>query len=130
MKMQVTTIEPDGSRTVEYVEIDMDKIEREREERLEERKRNVQPPKHYAALDDWDLIVACLHYEGGITHLVSDEIQWEAYCAADGFGWLAPEALEDINDGWDWSHIRDSSPAGKARIAYFLRSKLRSIFNL
>jgi hypothetical protein len=35
---------------------------------------------------------------------------WEAvYAMGDGFGKRTREELRDINDGFDWSHIRDSS---------------------
>lgn len=35
---------------------------------------------------------------------------WEhVYATADGFGKLSREELREINDGFDWSHIRDSS---------------------
>ena len=35
---------------------------------------------------------------------------WErVYAQGDGFGKLSREELREINDGFDWSHIRDSS---------------------
>lgn len=128
--MQVTTIHADGTRTVETVEIDNEKIERESAERLAERVKNVKAPSHYAAMEDRDLVVACLHYEGAIAHLVDDPIAWDAYCEADGFGYCDSATLDEINDGWDWSHVRDSTPEGFHRVAQLLRRNLRTIFKL
>ncbi len=134
--MEITIKLPDGTtikREAEVVEcppIDMEKIDREMAERRAERIANVKAPKFYAAMDDRELVVACLHYEGAIEHLVSDALQWDAYCEADGFGYLDAESLAEINEGWDWSHVRDSSDEGIARVAQLLRGNLRSMFNL
>lgn len=40
---------------------------------------------------------------------LSADQEWEIYCECDGFGKLSSEELKEINGGWDWSHIRDSS---------------------
>ena len=129
--MKVTTRHADGTTTFQIVpDIDMDAINRRIEAERLERIANIKPASHYAAMEDRDLVVACLHASGGCEHLVNDAIQWEAYCLADGFGWLEAGELSAINDGWDWSHVRDSTPEGIARIAYFLRRKLRAIFSL
>lgn len=58
---------------------------------------------------NWDLIVRYMHYKGDKRDVLPEDIMWKIYCAADGFGRLPPRELEQINGGWDWSHIRDSS---------------------
>ena len=134
--MEITIKLPDGTtikREAEVVEcpaFDMDAFDKAAAERRAERIANVKAPKHYAAMDDRPLVIACLHYEGEIEHLVSADLAWDAYCEADGFGYLDAESLAEINEGWDWSHVRDSSDEGIARVAQLLRGNLRSMFNL
>lgn len=68
-----------------------------------------------------DFVVDYLHYTGQHRDLLTERQQWEMYCLADGYGNLTPEALSEINDGWDWSHIRDSSADAFARMAARLK---------
>ena len=134
--MEITIKLPDGTtikREAEEVTtppISIASIEKAYEERRAERIKNVKAPKHYAAMDDRPLVIACLHYEGEIEHLISSDLQWDAYCEADGFGYLDADSLAEINDGWDWSHVRDSTDEGFARVADLLRRNLRTIFSL
>lgn len=57
----------------------------------------------------WDLVCAHMYYMGQQSHILTNAQKWEVYCLADGFGKMSPKQLIEINDGWDWSHIRDSS---------------------
>jgi hypothetical protein len=72
---------------------------------------------------DWELVVGAMTYrEEDQTVKLSDSQSQEVYLEADGFGDLKnnPEALETI--GWDWSHIRDSSPKAVRAMAAKIRS--------
>lgn len=78
-----------------------------------------------AGNDDWQLVVDHLHYSGKKRHELSENERWSVYLEADGFGYFKhdPTFLAGINDGWDWSHVRDSSDAAVKRMA----SKIREI---
>lgn len=54
---------------------------------------------------------------------------WEVYCICDGFGKRTSEELKNINDGWDWSHVRDSSPEAIKDACELVIQKLVSIYN-
>lgn len=73
--------------------------------------------------EDRKLVVAYLHAAGSRNDVLSDAETWELYCLADGFGKRTPEELEEINGGWDWSHVRDSSPEAFAKMAAWLRDR-------
>lgn len=62
------------------------------------------------------LIARYLHHSGDLRHALTAEEAWSLYCLADGFGRRTPDELLEINDGWDWSHVRDSSPEALATI--------------
>lgn len=64
-----------------------------------------------------DLVVEHMHYDGASRELLTSEEFWEVYCLGDGFGKCSPERLRGINGGYDWSHIRDSSPEGWVAMA-------------
>jgi len=86
-------------------------------------KETVQPEQvvDKEGLQQWlnrDLVVQTLHFSGDKQNDLNQEQQWEAYCLCDGFGQLPPVQLNDI--GWDWSHVRDSSPKGFARVRKFI----------
>lgn len=76
-----------------------------------------------------------LHFLGNIlkgSHDIPEltpEDQWEIYCACDGFGKLSGKELKDINDGWDWSHVRDSSPEALKEACDMAKIKLIQIYN-
>jgi hypothetical protein len=65
------------------------------------------------------------YLHGELIDSLSNIESWELYCLADGFGRRTPEELALINDGWDWSHIRDSSPEALAAI----RARLDAILS-
>lgn len=71
---------------------------------------------------DSELVVAYLHYSGPHTTLLSDREIEELYCLGDGYGVRTADELAAINGGWDWSHLRDSSPGAIAAIAQRLRA--------
>lgn len=71
--------------------------------------------------EDRELVIAYLHHSGSQSDLLPEGIAWEVYCLADGFGRREPDELAGINGGWDWSHVRDSSPEAFARMAACLR---------
>ncbi len=127
--MKVTTLHPDGTRTTEEVpDIDMSEINRKMdEEKAALRNAPLEPLSHYQALTDRELVVACIHWNGTLEHLVGDDLQWSTYCEGDGYGYLDGESLSEINEGWDWSHVRDSTPEGWKRMADNLRRFLPAI---
>jgi hypothetical protein len=63
------------------------------------------------------LVVSYMHYKGDHYGALSDDQMWEIYCMADGFGSLSSNQLMEINDGWDWSHVRDSTSEAFASMA-------------
>ena len=65
----------------------------------------------------WAIVHAHLGLSGAERTILSAEQAWELYCLADGFGQQSPGELNQINGGWDWSHIRDSSDAAIDAIA-------------
>lgn len=54
---------------------------------------------------------------------------WDVYCLCDGFGRLSPKDLSLINDGWDWSHVRDSSPEALKEAETLAKQKVIDIYN-
>ncbi|EHP90319.1 hypothetical protein [Methylorubrum extorquens] len=71
--------------------------------------------------EDRGLVIAYLHHSGSQNGVLPDEVAWEVYCLADGFGRREPDELASINHGWYWSHVRDSTPEAFARMAACLR---------
>lgn len=69
----------------------------------------------------WNSICAYMHHGGeNFGDLTSSQI-WEVYCLGDGFGKMTPNQLLYINDGWDWSHIRDSSDEATIAMAMLIK---------
>ena len=75
---------------------------------------------------DRGFVVNCLHWHGVHFARVPKNVANKAYTLADGYGDFSqdPEGLRGINDGWDWSHIRDSSPNGIRCMAEYLRKEM------
>jgi len=82
------------------------------------RVREMPSYSHKILSPDGEEILMVLGLEG--MHLLSNQLrslssnlskaeQWEIYCMCDGFGKKSPNELLELNDGWDWSHVRDSS---------------------
>lgn len=71
---------------------------------------------------DRELVVAYLHHRGRHAERLTDREVEELFCLGDGYGSRSAEELAVINGGWDWSHVRDSSPAALAAIAQRLRT--------
>jgi len=67
------------------------------------------------------LVVSYLAHQGKHNEAIPIEHQMEVYTLADGFGYLDAATLSEINDGWDWSHVRDSTEEGWQRMADWLR---------
>lgn len=70
-----------------------------------------------------------LRYGGIEGYSLSAEQEWEIYCTCDGFGELSSEELKEINDGWDWSHIRDSSFEALLKAEHLAKKFLIDIYN-
>lgn len=77
--------------------------------------------------DDWDLVVAFLHYDGAFCGLGRRD-QVRVRELGDGFGSLrGPKTEEKWACLWDWSHIRDSSPEAVAKMAAAIRNCCRRV---
>ena len=72
-------------------------------------------------LVDWNFVCSYMHYSGKNCSTLSAEQKWDVYCLGDGFGRMSSAELKEINDGWDWSHIRDSSNAAICEMADKIR---------
>ena len=64
----------------------------------------------------FETVASFMHYTGDQRHRLTDAERYEVYCEADGFGYLSRAELLTVNDGWDWSHVRDSSDEGVMRM--------------
>ncbi len=83
--------------------------------------------RFYRNLSDWDLIVQVLHWDGALHERAPWPIVWGAFCLGDGFGKMTGAELRELNTGFDWSHVRDSSESALVDMAAFLRKKLPEI---
>jgi hypothetical protein len=85
-------------------------------------------------VEDRDLVVGLLHWDGEFEALTTaldnlfghsfpgnEMFSYHLYAHCDGFGLMDVEDLRGINDGWDWSHVRDSSPSALAMVAGIAR---------
>jgi hypothetical protein len=61
-------------------------------------------------------VCSFMHYTGANYGKLTSKQSWSVYKVADGFGLQHPSALREINGGWDWSHIRDSTIDGWKRM--------------
>jgi len=60
------------------------------------------------ASPEWKTVFHHLHFNGSKSHLLTNAEQWRIYVQiADGFGKMSKKFHE--KNGWDWSHIRESS---------------------
>lgn len=76
---------------------------------------------------DWDLIVATLAVFGSANRILGTEAQRRVREQADGFGRMSLAQLDELGITFDWSHVRDSSDAGKRRVADAIRAELREM---
>lgn len=70
--------------------------------------------------DNVNFVMSCLHYNGANRQRVSDQHFVEAYLLCNGFGDIDASFARDV--GFDWSHVRDSTPIGFDRAAAYLRT--------
>lgn len=73
-------------------------------------------------INDWELIVAinCPGFKSSLPHGLKNELGDLSWEHQDGYGFIGYTPVQ----GWDWSGIRDSSPAAKKNIAKVLRARL------
>jgi len=55
-------------------------------------------------------VISYMHYNGENHNKLSKKDYYNLFYLADGFGKLDPNSELAINIGYDWSHVRDSSP--------------------
>lgn len=67
-------------------------------------------------------VVECLHDKGARYGSIGLAEQEMTRGLADGFGPLDPTADDYRQMLWDWSHVRDSSPAGFQRMFNYLEA--------
>lgn len=68
-----------------------------------------------------EFVIEHLHWDGKYRNCISEYDHQVLYGMADGFGLLTSKELSGINDGYDWSHIRDSSPEAFKRMADYIK---------
>jgi hypothetical protein len=71
-------------------------------------------------------IVEHVHWGGAKRGVLTDAEWYAVYAEGDGFGYRTVAELREINGGFDWSHVRDSSDEGVERMHARLRSILAS----
>lgn len=76
------------------------------------------------ASENHRFVVSYMHYSGESYGVLDEDEMWAVYCQGDGFGVRTPQELAEINGGWDWSHIRDSSEEGYQRMADEIRANI------
>lgn len=122
-RMRSKAIRDDAQRVLDDIEEQETKFVK-----YQKRYGEIETLSHYRGLDDHALVIACLHASGDLEDRLGEVIQWEVYCNGDGFGvGLLSDELSEINEGWDWSHIRDSSPQSFKAMADILRPLLAAI---
>lgn len=67
--------------------------------------------------EEWDLVVQHLHYTGDHYGTLTDAQHRRVRRLGDGFG----AGVTDPDMLYDWSHIRDSSPAAVTAMADAIR---------
>ena len=67
-------------------------------------------------------VMSYLDFKGENRNDLTTDEAWEVFCLGDGFGNCTPEQLQQINSGWDWSHIRDSSDEAFLRMAMRIKA--------
>jgi len=70
---------------------------------------------------DWELVCDYLLVTGKCYYDISSKERYDVYCLADGFGKMSRSELLQVNGGWDWSHVRDSSPESVGTMADKIR---------
>jgi hypothetical protein len=79
-----------------------------------------------ATAAEFSEIVEYVHWGGAKRGVLTDAEWYAVYAEGDGFGNRTAAELREINDGFDWSHVRDSSDEGVERMHAKLRSILAS----
>ena len=75
-------------------------------------------------IPDWDTVVAHMHYNGDSRDALTQPQADQVWLLADGFG---RQTIGFIREQcYDWSHIRDSSPAAIAAMADRIRHLVAS----
>jgi len=75
--------------------------------------------------DDWNLVLRFLHWDGTFYSLLTNQEHGAVRFLADGFGDLSSGVFPAGSVStmlWDWSHVRDSSDEGLARMASWIRA--------
>ena len=75
-----------------------------------------------AEMTDWELLVAALGPTKSIFQLTTKDDE-RARVLCDGFGRMSAAQLRELEATFDWSHVRDSTPAAIAEAATFIRDK-------
>lgn len=67
--------------------------------------------RDFIARENDRMALAFIHqfFMGDKSRLLPESVWERVYSMGDGFGKRTREELRGINDGFDWSHIRDSS---------------------
>lgn len=71
---------------------------------------------------EWMLVFSFLHYKGEHYRALTAKELMQVWALGDGFGQLDYIELNKIE--WDWSHVRDSSPAAVVAMGQKIRDIL------
>lgn len=77
--------------------------------------------KPIAEMNDREIVMSFLHHTGHLNMVLSAQQQQTIRLLADGFG-----QTSNLDLVWDWSHVRDSSDEGFARMAGAIRGLFAS----
>lgn len=75
-------------------------------------------------LNDWELITATLYWRGSCNKVLTAAQRACVWGEGDGYGAMSIEQLRELDLLGDWTHIRDSSPEGRCRVAAAIRGYL------
>lgn len=78
-------------------------------------------------LGDWELTVATLAVYGSANRILPEAAERRVRAHADGFGKMSIVDLLELDVLYDWSHVRDSSPAGLGNVARAIRTELAEL---
>jgi hypothetical protein len=80
--------------------------------------------QHGYILNDWDLIVATMHWSGAASTALREADYGAVMAEGDGYGKMTAAELRARGLECDWSHVRDSSPAAMCAMAAKIREVL------
>jgi len=69
-------------------------------------------------------VISYMHYSGENWSKLSDKQHFDLYYMADGMGIIDPRSELATMIGYDWSHVRDSSPEAIASMYVYIKREV------